>query len=375
MPYVIEHYFCYVSCCSHPVSVSLYSSFISPIERISICSQSYSSTSQYHIQGCLDLLRKLLPTSPVTVGSFLWNLQYYIQGCPKLITHIIFHWSSHGCLSSISGHPLLLLAMIDVLSSSLPIGHLYGLPLLESDDAANLYTKYQQYPTLRTATLDDLDTVVDIGLTAMPLDPQWNYRFPKRQEYPIDHYDGIRSRYREFILNETGQWSVILAEVLNDKGSKTVVSFAVWNLGQRSPNNQFPIKHRNPLQKSRQLVRRDLNQKRANAWTETLRTSKKILFDGRFSNYIQLQILATHPKYQRLGAGTALCNDGIRAARMLRLPIAVFASPMGHKLYSQLGFTTLDTVTIQVKGEEENVVLTAMAYVSSKRSVARVLPR
>ena len=37
---------------------------------------------------------------------------------------------------------------------------------------------------LRQATTDDLDTLRDIALAAMPMDPQWDYRFPRRMDYP-----------------------------------------------------------------------------------------------------------------------------------------------------------------------------------------------
>src|ERR1700742_4884967 len=40
---------------------------------------------------------------------------------------------------------------------------------------------------IRRANLRDLDAVTEIALIAMPMDPQWAWRFPKRQMFPEDH--------------------------------------------------------------------------------------------------------------------------------------------------------------------------------------------
>ena len=43
-------------------------------------------------------------------------------------------------------------------------------------------------------------------------------------------------------------------------------------------------------------------------------------------------------------------------------PITLFGSPMGTKLYAELGFRVLDYVIVQVDGEEEKVFLCVMVY-------------
>jgi hypothetical protein len=37
---------------------------------------------------------------------------------------------------------------------------------------------------LRDATMADLDDMTEIMCSAMPMTPAWNYRFPRRQEFP-----------------------------------------------------------------------------------------------------------------------------------------------------------------------------------------------
>lgn len=86
-------------------------------------------------------------------------------------------------------------------------------------------------------------------------------------------------------------------------------------------------------------------------------------FDAPYGNsQVQLYHLATHPDYQRHGAGTRLLNWGLELAMREKKPITLFGSPMGTKLYAELGFRVLDYVTVQVDGEEENVSLCVMVY-------------
>jgi GNAT superfamily N-acetyltransferase len=110
-------------------------------------------------------------------------------------------------------------------------------------------------------------------------------------------------------------------------------------------------------------LRKDGNPNRIRAWNEMMQEAKSRLFDTPFGqHYFQLQVLATHPQYQRLGAGSALCNWGLKMARLENLSVAVFASPMGRKLYSALGFEPVSNVIIQAPGEEEFINIKAMVY-------------
>lgn len=96
---------------------------------------------------------------------------------------------------------------------------------------------------------------------------------------------------------------------------------------------------------------------------QTMKESKKRYFDGVYgTDHIQLQVLATHPDYQRRGYATRLCKWGIDVARANDRYIIVFASPMGKSLYSHLGFRQVADVPVQADGEKEKVVLSAMMY-------------
>lgn len=212
---------------------------------------------------------------------------------------------------------------------------------------------------LRHGTLSDLESILHIGLSAMPMDPQWNYRFPHRRAFPQDQHDATRRRYREFLADER-RYSVWIAEAL-ENGGLVPVAFAVWDISNLTGGASRPQKA--STAKPAQSVRRDAAPKRMQAWKQILQEAKDQYFESQYgSRQIQLQILATHPKFQRLGAGSRLVNEGIRFAEASAKAISVFASPMGKRLYSKLGFKSIASVTVQAGGETESVSVEAMVY-------------
>jgi hypothetical protein len=243
--------------------------------------------------------------------------------------------------------------------------------------------------SVRRASLADLNAMLDIGLAAMPLDPQWNWRFPNRHCFPEDHRKFTRSVYRDFLENKSGNWLVMLAEITGQDSltSAVPVAFAVWNLTNLANTNQnshaasingayATLSMKRPSLNNLQgtntqpciyqpatATRRDANEQRLTAWKEWTSKARSVLFDAPLGRqYFQLQILATHPDFQRQGAGSALCDWGLRISQLTGLVVSVFASPMGRLLYGRLGFTTVGSVRIGAQGETEHVILTAMVY-------------
>jgi len=223
--------------------------------------------------------------------------------------------------------------------------------------------------SIRQGSLADLDVMLDIGLAAFPMDPQWDYRFPYRWTYPRDTRKFTRMRYREFLENKDGRWMVLFAECLDPENPLRIkaMAFAVWEIINISDQKflraeQGTEKSSSESQYSR--PRRDGDPRRMRAWNETLASSKRHLFDKYYgTRHFQLQILATHPDHQRRGAGSALCNWGMQVAKELNVAISVFASPMGKQLYRHLGFNSLASITIKVQEEDDFVTLEAMAYI------------
>ncbi len=86
--------------------------------------------------------------------------------------------------------------------------------------------------SIRKAAMSDLDAMVDVGLAALPMDPQWDYRLRYRKQYPEDTRRLTRKRFKMFLENEPGNWQVMVAELPSreDSSISRVAAFAVWQL-------------------------------------------------------------------------------------------------------------------------------------------------
>ncbi|OAP64295.1 hypothetical protein AYL99_00267 [Fonsecaea erecta] len=73
--------------------------------------------------------------------------------------------------------------------------------------------------TQRRAGPADVDDMGRIGLQAMPLDPQWNYRYRHRKEYPKDHEKYIRRKWQKYFDNNDGKWTVNLIDMPSNEDS------------------------------------------------------------------------------------------------------------------------------------------------------------
>jgi hypothetical protein len=56
---------------------------------------------------------------------------------------------------------------------------------------------------IRLATLDDLPEITDLVIKAFETDPEWRYRYPRRHEYPEDHFNCTKEPFRQTL--ESGE--------------------------------------------------------------------------------------------------------------------------------------------------------------------------
>lgn len=93
---------------------------------------------------------------------------------------------------------------------------------------------------LRKATVDDLDDLADIACAAMPMDPQWDYRFPRRKEFPEDNWNHTRLAYKNLL--ETPGNIINVVTVQSEKDGEMVhrsIAMAVWELPETSRINKI----------------------------------------------------------------------------------------------------------------------------------------
>jgi len=62
----------------------------------------------------------------------------------------------------------------------------------------------------------------------MPCDPQWNWRFPFRKKHHEEHEKYILSVAEELLNRPDIRINVVVT--IDNKGTKTVISVAVWVL-------------------------------------------------------------------------------------------------------------------------------------------------
>ncbi|KAK4449886.1 hypothetical protein QBC34DRAFT_83963 [Podospora aff. communis PSN243] len=221
---------------------------------------------------------------------------------------------------------------------------------------------------LRLGLPADVDPITKVILEAMPLDPQWDYRFPYRLRYPEDHYTYTRMLFEYFLDPEYDDWVVVVVEDAFSPSDETrIVAFGVFNVAFRNKRRYGPgYQAQDPMRLVDERggrTRRDANRKRFDAFGRGQVEAYRRFFEPLGPEQIHLQILATLPEFQRRGHGTSICRWAMTLAHQERLTdISVMASPMGHELYHWLGFESVGTFTIQVPGEEEKLTLVAMMY-------------
>jgi hypothetical protein len=86
--------------------------------------------------------------------------------------------------------------------------------------------------TIRPANESDIDRITEIAIAGFPYDPQWDYRYPYRKEYPKEHHHYVRLAYEEY-WNRTvaGANQMILTESPrdDDHNKSEVVAFSIWD--------------------------------------------------------------------------------------------------------------------------------------------------
>ncbi|KAI1363330.1 hypothetical protein F5Y08DRAFT_309704 [Xylaria arbuscula] len=77
----------------------------------------------------------------------------------------------------------------------------------------------------------------------------------------------------------------------------------------------------------------------ASLWEEYVKPRSQAVRDSHGRGVFVLELLAVHPTYQRMGAGTALVSWGIKAADKEQVKAVVEGTPAGRRLYENCGFS------------------------------------
>jgi hypothetical protein len=85
--------------------------------------------------------------------------------------------------------------------------------------------------SFRVATQDDLDNITRVAQAGFPDDPEWNYRFPYRSDYPKDNWKWTRRDYQLYLGNPE-KFTVLVATTPDDRSEQEskIIALAVWNI-------------------------------------------------------------------------------------------------------------------------------------------------
>ncbi|PVH85482.1 hypothetical protein DL98DRAFT_511531, partial [Cadophora sp. DSE1049] len=218
---------------------------------------------------------------------------------------------------------------------------------------------------IRLATLDDLPEITDIVIKAFETDPEWNYRYPRRHDFPEDHFNCTKEPFRQTLESGGGKEDaahvmfVVTAKARDSAKRGKPIAVAVWE--HQPLNGTQPEIDTRFRTDSRCAKRRDMNQAHSAEFNRVIFGAKKERFDDKYgTTQMHLEIIATHPDFQGQGAGSNLMDWGLKTASHENRVITLLASPGAAGFYTHLGFDILFNLTIQVQGEAEKVEATGM---------------
>ncbi|KAI1750347.1 hypothetical protein F4782DRAFT_254063 [Xylaria castorea] len=136
----------------------------------------------------------------------------------------------------------------------------------------------------------------------------------------------------------TSDDSVFLKAVTSIDGdlakSERIVGLAVWTHMKDIPPQKL---------EDAEIVEEiwpDMNDRKfmANLWENYVKPRTRAVKDSDGRGVYVLELLAVHPDYQCLGAGTGLVTWGVQASDKLQVKAVVEGTPAGRRLYEKCGF-------------------------------------
>lgn len=93
---------------------------------------------------------------------------------------------------------------------------------------------------LRKATMADLDAITRVVQLGFPDDPEFNYRFPYRQEYPEDNWKWVRREYASYV-DQPKKYAVLVVTALvagaDAPPRREAIAVGVWDVATETESN------------------------------------------------------------------------------------------------------------------------------------------
>ncbi|XXH02201.1 hypothetical protein Hte_008569 [Hypoxylon texense] len=137
---------------------------------------------------------------------------------------------------------------------------------------------------------------------------------------------------------QTDKNSTFLKAVIRagPENQERIIGFAVWTYMKEAPSAKLTevenVEEVWPDEEDREFMTR--------LWRDYVIPRSRAINMSQNKGVYVLELLAVHPDYQRLGAGTALVKWGTKAADERGLKAVVEGTPVARRLYEQCGLRT-----------------------------------
>ncbi|KIW09096.1 uncharacterized protein PV09_00041 [Verruconis gallopava] len=201
-------------------------------------------------------------------------------------------------------------------------------------------------PRVREATREDAPGYVEAMLAGYEMDPQFVYRYPYRKQYPDDARSASIAVVEAAIENPNTV--VLVAELPVPQSDNEAIAEEDWKIAavatwEWKTLDDVESGTHPPGFSAVDSPRRDMDPTRQAEFIDAITAAERRCFGPQWGQHrMELADLACHPAFQRRGAATALTRWGMAKASLQGVPVMLTASPMGRKVYLNLGFRELD---------------------------------
>ena len=223
--------------------------------------------------------------------------------------------------------------------------------------------------SIRNATISDTEAITNIMSAAFDDSPPFRYIYQFMDKYPKDYHD---CRY-EIIHAALGIPGILAEVALLPNNSyphePTPIAVALWVPPAAWNMTDSPSLG---MLKQMKCSNRYMNTTRFADYLHQLFDAKEKYLDSVYAheNQLYLDTLATHPDYQRRGAGSALVRSGVQFGKDVykgeNVTATLIATEAGEPLYQYLQWTSLRNFTVRsldvVDGSREEWKYDVMKY-------------
>ncbi|KAI0860835.1 hypothetical protein F4860DRAFT_477876 [Xylaria cubensis] len=144
----------------------------------------------------------------------------------------------------------------------------------------------------------------------------------------------IQGSNRLLTWKHTSDESTFLKAVTSINGSERIIGLAIWTYMKDIPPQKL---------EDAEVVEEiwpDINDRKfvSGLWEDYVKPRTRTIKESNGRGVYVLELLAIHPSYQKLGAGTRLVTWGTQASDKLQVKAIVEGTPAGRRVYEKCGF-------------------------------------